>query len=128
MAKKILVADDEPEIGKALHIRLKEAGYDVIVAFDVLQAIYQAHKERPDLIILDIRMPAGDGIGVYEKLKISSDTSMIPVIFITAYANDAIIRKVLEMGAEGFIAKPFDIDKLLIKVKTLLGEGDKKGT
>ena len=122
MAKKILVADDEPEIVKALHIRLKEAGYEVVVAFDVLQAIYQAHKERPDLIILDIRMPAGDGIGVYEKLKISSETAVIPVIFITAYASDAIIKKVLELGAEGFIAKPFDIDKLLNKVKTILGE------
>jgi len=122
MAKKILVADDEPEIVKALHIRLKEAGYEVVVAFDVLQAIYQAHKERPDLIILDIRMPAGDGIGVYEKLKISSDTSMIPVIFITAYANDEIVKKVSEMGAEGFFAKPFNIDKLLNKVKTILGE------
>ena len=127
MAKKILVADDEPEIVKALHIRLKEAGYDVIVAFDVLQAIYQAHKERPDLIILDIRMPAGDGIGVYEKLKISSDTSMIPVIFITAYANDETVKKVSEMGAEGFFAKPFNIDKLLNKVKSILGEGDRKG-
>jgi DNA-binding response OmpR family regulator len=128
MAKKILVADDEPEIVKALHIRLKEAGYEVIVAFDVLQAIYQAHKEKPDLIILDIRMPAGDGIGVYEKLKISSETTTIPVIFITAYANDEIARKVLEMGAEGFFAKPFNIDKLLNKVKAILGEGDRKGT
>ena len=122
MAKKILVADDEPEIVKALHIRLKEAGYEVVVAFDVLQAIYQAHKERPDLIILDIRMPAGDGIGVYEKLKISSETAVIPVIFITAYANDEIVRKVLEMGAAGFIAKPFNTETLLNKVKTILGE------
>jgi two-component system, OmpR family, alkaline phosphatase synthesis response regulator PhoP len=128
MAKKILVADDEPEIVQALQIRLKEAGYEVVVAFDVIQAIYQAHKEKPDLIILDIRMPAGDGIGVYEKLKISSETAVIPVIFITAYANDEIVKKVLEMGAEGFFAKPFNIDKLLIKVKTLLGEGDRKGT
>ena len=122
MAKKILVADDEPEIVKALHIRLKEAGYEVVVAFDVLQAIYQAHKEKPDLIILDIRMPAGDGIGVYERLRLSSETTTIPVIFITAYANDEIVKKVLELGAEGFIAKPFNIDKLLNKVKTILGE------
>ena len=122
MAKKILVADDEPEIVKALHIRLKEAGYEVVVAFDVLQAIYQAHKEKPDLIILDIRMPAGDGIGVYERLRLSSETITIPVIFITAYANDEIIKKVLELGAEGFIAKPFNIDKLLNKVKAILGE------
>jgi len=128
MAKKILVADDEPEIVQALQIRLKEAGYEVVVAFDVLQAIHQAHKEKPDLIILDIRMPAGSGIGVYEKLKMSSETTTIPVIFITAYANDEIVKKVLEMGAEGFFAKPFNIDKLLIKVKTLLGEGDRKGT
>jgi DNA-binding response OmpR family regulator len=122
MAKKILVADDEPEIVKALHIRLKEAGYEVIVAFDVLQAIYQAHKEKPDLIILDIRMPAGDGIGVYKKLKISSETTTIPVIFITAYANDEIARKVLEMGAEGFFAKPFNTETLLNKVKSILGK------
>src|SRR4030042_5277926 len=121
MTKKILVADDELEIVQALQIRLKEAGYDVIVAFDVLKAINKAHKKKPDLIILDIRMPAGSGIGVYEKLKMSSETTTIPVIFITAYANDEIVKKVLEMGAGGFFAKPFNIDKLLIKVKTLLG-------
>ena len=67
--KKILIVDDERDIVKALMIRLKGAGYDVVTAFDGAQAIFMAHKEKPDLIILDIRMPAGDGFSVAEKLK-----------------------------------------------------------
>ncbi|TET11452.1 response regulator [Candidatus Aerophobetes bacterium] len=61
MAKKILIADDEPDIVKMLSMRLKAHGYEVIAAFDGLQAVREAYKERPDLILLDIKMPVGDG-------------------------------------------------------------------
>jgi len=81
--KKVLVVDDERDIIKALMIRLQGAGYEVVTAFDGAQAIFVAHKEKPDLIILDIRMPAGDGFSVAEKLKHSTNTVSIPIIFLT---------------------------------------------
>ena len=122
MAKKILIADDEPNIVKLLSLRLKANNYNVVGAPDGVYAVSQAHAEKPDLIILDIRMPAGDGITVYENLKSSAATMNIPIIFITAHPNDEIRNKVFEMGAIDFIAKPFDDQELLAKVKKVLGE------
>ena len=81
--KKILVVDDERDIVKALMIRLQGAGYDVVTAFDGAQGVFMAHKEKPDLIILDIRMPSGNGFSVAQRLKHSTHTFTIPVIFLT---------------------------------------------
>jgi DNA-binding response OmpR family regulator len=81
--KKILVVDDERDIVKVLVIRLQSSGYEVITAFDGAQGVFMAHKEKPDLVILDIRMPAGDGFSVAERLKRSSHTWTIPIIFLT---------------------------------------------
>jgi DNA-binding response OmpR family regulator len=71
-------------------------------------------------------MPVGGGMGVFEILKTNGDTMLIPVIFITAYPNEETQRKVLEMGAEDFIAKPLNIEELMAKVKKALGEDIKK--
>ncbi|MCL5037364.1 MAG: response regulator [Chloroflexi bacterium] len=122
MPKKILIADDDTNIVKLLAARLKANNYDVIAAFDGAQTLRMAHEAKPDLIILDIRMPAGSGISTYEKLIMSSNTALIPVIFITAYANEEIRHKVTELGAEGFITKPFDADELLGMVRHALKE------
>ena len=121
MAKKILIVDDELSLTQALSVRLKASNYEVIAAVDAIQALNKAHQEKPDLILLDIKMPAGDGVTVYEKLKKSSETGLIPVIFITAYASEETKQKVLEMGAEDFISKPFNTEELLTKVKKALG-------
>ena len=80
--KKILIVDDERDIVKVLVIRLESSGYEVISAFDGAQGVFMAHKEQPDLIILDIRMPAGDGFSVAERLKRSTHTWTIPIIFL----------------------------------------------
>ena len=126
MSKKILIADDEPNVVKLLSARLRANNYDVIAAYDGAQAVMIAHKEKPDLIIMDIRMPAGSGINAYEKLKMSAKTGIIPVVFITAFANDEVRKKVKELGAEGFIAKPFDAQEMLnLIAKILKGSGDK---
>ena len=82
--KKILIVDDEKMVVQVLRAVLEDRGYSVLVAMDGVQAIMQATKNRPDLIILDIMMPAGGGITVYNRLKQSVDTQNIPVIFLTA--------------------------------------------
>ncbi len=122
MAKKILLVDDDFNMLKLISSRLKAGGYEVITASDSIQAVTKAHQEKPDLIILDMRMPAGGGKTVYDNLKVSTKTSLIPVIFITAYPSDEMRQKVMNMGAEDFITKPFKPEELLSKVKKVLGE------
>jgi DNA-binding response OmpR family regulator len=122
MPKKILVVDDEHDMLKLIAVRLKANNYDVVTASDGFYAVKKAHEEKPDLIILDIKMPVGGGMGVFENLRMNSNTMLIPIIFITAHPSEEIKRKVLEMGAEDFIAKPFNADELLAKVRKALRE------
>ena len=122
MAKKILVADDEFNIVKLIASRLMANNYEVVTASDGMQAVAKAHKEKPDLIILDIKMPAGGGVTVYDNLKTSLDTTFIPVIFITAYPSEEMRNEVLKKGAADFIPKPFNADDLLVTVRKTLGD------
>jgi DNA-binding response OmpR family regulator len=118
--KKILIVDDERDIVKALMIRLQGAGYDVVTAFDGAQAVFMAHKEKPDLIILDIRMPAGNGFSVAEKLKRSDHTLTIPVIFLTGSPEMNAEEKARAVGARFYIKKPYDPEELLDAIKRAL--------
>ena len=115
--KKILIVDDERDIVKALKIRLQHNGYDVVVAFDGAQGIFMAHKEKPNLILLDIRMPAGDGFSVAEKLKQSSQTERIPIIFLTGSPERNAEGRAMELGARFYIKKPYDPEELLDAVR-----------
>jgi DNA-binding response OmpR family regulator len=121
--KKILIVDDERDIVMALTIRLRGAGYEVVTAFDGAQAIFVAHKENPDLILLDIRMPAGDGFSVAEKLRHSLNTSSIPVIFLTGSPERNSEEKAVSLGARFYIKKPYDPEELLDAIKRALEEG-----
>lgn len=118
--KKILIVDDERDIVKVLTLRLQSGGYNTVVAFDGVQGVFMAHKERPQLIILDIRMPAGDGFSVAEKLKESKRTNRIPIIFLTGSPERIAEEKALELGAKYFIKKPYDPEELLDAVRRAL--------
>ena len=118
--KKILVVDDERDIVKALMIRLKANGYDVVAAFDGAQGVFMTHKEMPDLVILDIRMPAGDGFSVAEKLKQSAQTSMIPIIFLTGSPEKNAEERAAKVGGRFYIRKPYDPEELLDAVRRAL--------
>ena len=108
MKKKILIVDDEPGIIKLLSIRLRSKGFEVFVAHDGKEGVEIAVKEVPDLILMDVKMPQGGGIGAFEKLIQINITKGIPVNFMTAsYPKLAIENQVLRMGAKGCIAKPF---------------------
>lgn len=111
--KKILIVDDERDIVKALKIRLQSKGYGVVVAYDGAQGVFMAHKENPDLILLDIRMPAGDGFSVAEKLKQSEETRTIPIIFLTGSPERNAEERAMELGARFYIKKPYDPEELL---------------
>lgn len=115
--KKILVIDDEPNIVKMVQARLEASGYGVIAAFDGRQGLTYAYRERPDLIILDIMMPAGGGYSVYKRLKMSSKTWSIPVIFLTAKDEPEDVAKAYKLGAQYYLKKPYEPKVLLETVK-----------
>ena len=97
MAKKILIVDDDKQIVLLLASRLKANKYEIVVAYDAMQAVAKAFSEKPDLILLDIKMPAGSGISVMDNLSNSTETALTPVIVITAYPSPEIQQKVKEM-------------------------------
>ncbi len=118
--KKILIVDDERDIVKALSIRLGASGYQVVSAYDGAQGVFLAHKEKPDLILLDIRMPSGDGFSVAEKLKQTGRTTRIPIIFLTGSSEREAEEKAFALGARFYIKKPYDPEELLDAVKRAL--------
>ncbi len=124
MAKKILIVDDEPQIAMLLNARLRANGYEVLAAYDAIQGFRLAVQHTPDLILLDLRMPAGGGAGMFENLKNNLQTALIPVIFITAFANEEVEKACRESGAADVIRKPFETDEVLRKIRRALKEPD----
>ncbi len=120
MAGKILVVDDEPDILKMVTFRLKKEGYEVITAMDGQEALDLANRERPDLVLLDLRLPVMDGYEVCKALKADENLKQIPVVFLTASVASSIVEKVKAFKAEGYLIKPFDPVKLLETVKKFI--------
>jgi len=122
--KTILIVDDDPDVRLGLHIRLKANHYNVIFAADGMASIAQARKHMPDLIILDLGLPAGDGFSVMERLKVNDDLSLIPVIVVSARDLNANMDRALKAGAKAFLQKPVDNVQLLSVIRKVLGEKD----
>ncbi len=120
MKKKILVADDEPDILRTISIMLEGEGYDVITATNGEDAVHKARSDNPDLIILDIMMPQMDGLEAQGRLKNDASTSNIPVIFLTAKSSMPDKIKGLRLGVDDYITKPFDSDELLARMELIL--------
>jgi CheY-like chemotaxis protein len=118
---KILIVDDDQDIRRLLGIRLKGAGYDVVFAGDAIAAVNQARLERPDMILLDLGMPAGDGYLVMERLKAMPALEGIPVIVVSARDPQTEEERLAESGAEAFFRKPFDHEELLAAIARALG-------
>lgn len=113
--KTILVADDDEHILAALSRRLEANGYRVHTAADGLAAIRCVLREKPDVIILDICMPLGIGLSVAERIR--ERNLAIPIIFLTALKTPGIWGAAMEVGAAGYLEKPYDPDELLELVK-----------
>jgi len=113
VAAKILVIDDDQDIQRLLAHRLGREGYETAFAADGISAIAAARKESPDLIILDLGLPAGDGFTVLERLHAMPHLSTIPVIVLSAQDAAQMSEKAVAAGADRFIAKPFETEQLL---------------
>lgn len=120
MKKRILIIDDEPKVVRLLSLRLKENEYETFAAYDGYQGIKMAREVKPDLILLDLEMPAGGGVSTFNDLRASFYTSLIPIIFITGVPGDEVKKLIMELGADGFFPKPFKFVELLKKIEELL--------
>jgi DNA-binding response OmpR family regulator len=120
--KKILIVDDDPDVRLGLHVRLKANHYNVIFAADGMASIAEARKHLPDLIILDLGLPAGDGFSVMERLKANDSLSLIPVIVVSARDLNANMDRALKAGAKAFLQKPVTNSELLAVIRKALGE------
>jgi two-component system KDP operon response regulator KdpE len=120
--KKILIVDDDPEVRLSMHVRLKFNNYDVFSAGDGVAGIAEARKHMPDVIILDLGLPAGDGFSVLERLKANDSLSMIPVIVVSGRVRIPNRDWALKAGAIAFLQKPVDHARLLLMIRHALGE------
>ena len=103
---KVLIVEDEEDVAKALKVWLKANGYIAIIAIDSIQGVTMAHKDKPDLIILDIMIPGGGGFAVAERLKQAADTRDIPIIYLTGIPGTE--EKAYQTGASFYFKKPYN--------------------
>jgi DNA-binding response OmpR family regulator len=120
VARTILVIDDEPELVKLLDYNLTKAGYLVLTAKDGATGLVIARKHAPDALILDVMMPGLDGWEVCKRLRQDPATSSLPIIMLTAKAEEGDRVLGLELGADDYVTKPFGVRELLARVKALL--------
>jgi len=120
MEKKILIVDDEKDWIRMLAIRLEHEGYQIEAAFDAAQAMAQAVQLKPDLILLDIMMPAGGGLGALKNIRANFKTFSIPIIVLTAKGDKETEEAAEKLGVSGYFVKTVDTHKLLEKIKEIL--------
>ena len=118
---KVLIADDDRVFVELLATRLRAEGFQVVAAFDAMQAIMHAVRSAPDVIVLDLRMPGGNGLDVLRKIKTSTRGGSVPVIVATSLDDPGLGAALKAQGAAGLVRKPADITALMGMVHHLVG-------
>jgi two-component system phosphate regulon response regulator PhoB len=126
MSKKILVVDDEADVLDLVCMNLRAAGFNVVTAESGQAALKKARTEQPELIILDIMLPEMTGLEVCKALKKDNATLDIPIILLTAKAEEVDRVVGLELGADDYVSKPFSPRELVLRVKSILRRGQEK--
>jgi len=121
MSRKILVADDEPNIVISLEYLMKREGYTVLVARDGQEALDTIARERPDLVLLDVMMPSKSGFEICQAVRASEDLQATKILMLTAKGRDTDVAKGLALGADAYMTKPFSTRELVQKVAEMLG-------
>ena len=122
MGKRILIADDEMDWIQMLAVRLRHEGYQTEAALDTVQATAQAVQLKPDLILLDIMMPAGGGLEALKNIRANFKTFSIPVIVLTARGDKETKEAAEGLGISGYFVKTSSTVELVAKIKEVLGE------
>lgn len=118
---KILVVEDEKDCQLVLGAELRKKGYKILLAEDAVNAVAITQEEKPDLILLDIGLPAGSGLVVMKRIALLGSVAFTPIIIVTASNNSETKKRALENGAVGYFEKPYDFDKLLQKIESVVG-------
>jgi DNA-binding response OmpR family regulator len=118
---KVLLVDDDRMWIALLEASFRERGFDVLTAFDGVQATMQAFQGGPDLIVLDVQMPGGTGFEALKRLKMSSKTVRIPVLVVSGVEDPSLVRKLAGLGAAEHVAKPTTTDRVCAAASALLG-------
>jgi DNA-binding response OmpR family regulator len=121
MSKKVLIADDEPNIVISLEFLLRREGFEVLVAVDGEEALAKARAERPDLVLLDVMMPKMNGFDVCQALRADPELASMRVLMLTAKGRETEVSKGLGLGADAYMTKPFSTKDLVAQVRVLLG-------
>jgi len=121
--KKVLLVEDDSKIQLAIGMALKGMGYGLVTASDAITAVAQARKEQPDVVVLDINLPGGDGFVVAERLARLQNTAAVPVIFITASKQANLREKARAIGAVYFLEKPFGVSELANAIESAFIHG-----
>jgi len=119
--RTVLVVDDEPEIVRLVRDYLERAGFAVLTAHSGEEAIRVAHRDRPDIIVLDLGLPGIDGLDVARELR---RTAAVPIIMLTARTEEADRVAGLELGADDYVSKPFSPRELVARVRAVLRRSD----
>jgi DNA-binding response OmpR family regulator len=120
MAKRILIADDEPNIVISLEFLMKREGFEVLIANDGEEAVRQIRSERPDLVLLDVMMPKKSGFEVCQEVKSDPALADVRILMLTAKGRDTEVVKGLALGADAYMTKPFSTKELVERVRSLL--------
>ena len=124
--KKILAVDDEKSIVMVIRVNLEFEGYEVMEAYDGVQALELIAEEKPDLIVLDIMMPEMDGWKVLSHIRENPETEDLPVVMLTALTQDRDIEEATMLGADVYLTKPFEPEELVLTVKRMLAMSDEQ--
>jgi DNA-binding response OmpR family regulator len=122
--KKILIVEDDQDMRRALNVRLRANNYDTAFASDAVEALSIARKEKPDLVLLDLGLPGGDGFMVMDRMKDIASLSCLPVIVVSARDSEGNEDRALSAGAEAFFQKPVDNEQLIAAIRHSLGDAD----
>jgi two-component system KDP operon response regulator KdpE len=120
--KKILIVEDDADVRLGYQVFLKANHYDTFFAVDGVSAVSEARKHQPDLIILDVGLPAGDGFVVLERLVAITHLSLIPVLVVSARDARESQERALKAGAKAYVQKPWSDSELLVTIGQLLGQ------
>jgi two-component system alkaline phosphatase synthesis response regulator PhoP/two-component system response regulator VicR len=126
--KRILVVDDERHIVRLVQVNLERAGYEILTAYDGVEALEKVKTESPDMVVLDVMMPRMDGFEVLKNLQSDPRFQNIPVIMLTAKAQDADIFKGWASGVSSYLTKPFNPRELLVFVERIFQSLDEPPT
>ncbi|GIV03309.1 MAG: response regulator [Armatimonadetes bacterium] len=128
MATRILVCDDERSIVRLIQVNLERQGWEVITAYDGKEGLEKILKEKPDVVVLDVMMPYMDGFEVLKNLRREPDTQNIPVVMLTAKAQDKDVFEGYHYGADVYLTKPFNPMELVTFIKRILQSGGDDGS